>query len=192
LAERRKDSLRRNISGIIGGILAFVSLALPWWTMSVSNSLATYGNLSFDVSVYPYMAGMSGLDVSGGLSLWYGWVALALIIIGGLISIVSSLQRGRAKILSIGGALVLFSILIFAVGLQIDFLNVPSTEGTPAFALFGSGSLSESGYNVSYTAYLSFGFWLALAAAIVLLIASRKKPAAAFGNSLPPPQAAQQ
>jgi hypothetical protein len=182
--------LKPNIIGVIGGILAFVSLALPWWTMSISNSLATYGNLSFDISVYPYMAGMSELDMTGGLSLWYGWVALALIIIGGLLSIISSLQRGRAKLLSIGGALVLASILIFAVGLQIDFLNVPPTEGTPAFALFGSGTLSESDYNVSYTAYLSFGFWIALAAAILLFVASRKKPVVAVRASLPPSQAA--
>lgn len=182
--------MKPNIIGILGGVLALVSLALPWWTMSVSNSLATYGNLSFDVSVYPYMVGMSEVEMSGGLSLWYGWVALALIIISGLLGIVSSLQRNRAKLLSTGGALVLCSLLIFAVGLQIDFLNVPSTEGTPAFALFGSGSLSESGHNVSYTAYLAFGFWIALAAAILLFVASRKKPAVAV--VVPPPQATQQ
>ncbi len=182
--------MKPNIIGIIGGILALVSLVLPWWTMSVSNSLTTYGNLSFDVSVYPYMAGISKFDMSGGLSLWYGWVALVLIIIGGLLGIVSSLQRGKAKLLSIGGALVLFSILIFAVGLQLDFLNVPSTEGTPAFALFGSGFLSESGYNVSYNAYLSFGFWLALATALLMLVASRKITAAAARASLSQPQTA--
>lgn len=61
--------MKPNIIGIIGSILALVRLVLPWWTMSVSNSLINYGNLSFDVSVYPYMAGISELDMSGGLSL---------------------------------------------------------------------------------------------------------------------------
>lgn len=183
--------MKPNIIGIIGGILAFVSLALPWWTMSVSSSFATYGNFAVDASVYPYMAGMSGLDMTTGISLWYGWVALALIIVGGLLGIISSLKLVEAKILSIGGALVLISVLIFAVGLQLDFLNVPPTEGVPAFALFGSGSLSESGYNVSYTAYLSFGFWTALVAAILMFVASRKKNSTRIEASLPVPPAYQ-
>jgi putative Mn2+ efflux pump MntP len=174
--------LKPNIIGIVGGILAFVSLALPWWTMSVSSL-----GISMDVSVYPYMAGMSGIGLSTEISLWYGWVALALIIVGGLLGIVGSLKPDKAKMLSVGGALALVSIIIFAVGLQLDFLNIPSTEGAPAFALFGGNTISVSGYDISYFAYLSFGFWIALVAAIVMFIASRKKPAAAVAAPPPPP-----
>jgi hypothetical protein len=174
--------LKANIIGLVGGILAFVSLALPWWTMSVSS----FG-ISMDVSVYPYMAGMSGLDLSAGISLWYGWVALALIIVGGLLGIVGSLKPDKAKMLSVGGALALVSIIIFAVGLQLDFSSIPSTEGSPALALFGGSSVSVSGYDISYFAYLSFGFWIALVAAIVMFIASRKKPVEAVAAPPPPP-----
>jgi hypothetical protein len=178
------NTLKPNIIGIVGGILAFVSLALPWWTMSI-----TFG-ISMDVSVYPYMAAMSGLDVSG-ISLWYGWAALALIIVGGLVGIVGSVKSDKRKLLAVGGALALVAIIIFAVGLQLDFLSIPSTESSPGFALFGGGSISVSGYDISYFAYLSFGFWIALVAAIVMFVASRKKPAeaAAFPPPPPPPAA---
>jgi hypothetical protein len=179
---KENDALKPNIIGIVGGILAFISLALPWWTMSVSS----FG-ISVGVSVYPYMAGMSGFDMATGISLWYGWVALALIIVGGLLGIVGSVKPDKTKMLSIGGALALVSIIIFAVGLQLDFLNIPSTEGSPALALFGGGSLSVSGYDVSYFAYLSFGFWIALVAAIVMFVASRKKPTATAVSPPPPP-----
>jgi hypothetical protein len=179
---KENNTLKPNIIGIVGGVLAFVSLALPWWTMSVSSL-----GISLDVSVYPYMASMSGLDVSG-ISLWYGWVALALIIVGGLVGIVGSVKSGR-KLLVVGGALALVSIIIFAVGLQLDFLSMPSTGDTPALALFGGSSISVSGYDISYFEYLSFGFWIALVAAIVMFVASRKKPAevAAFPPPPPPP-----
>jgi hypothetical protein len=171
--------LKLNIIGIVGGILAFVSLALPWWTLSFG-----YSGTSLDVSIYPYMA----VDVGAGISLWYGWVALALIIVGGLLGIVGSLTPGKAKMLSIGGALALVSIIIFAVGLQLDFLSIPSTEGSPTFALFMlPTSVSSSGYDMSYFAYLSFGFWIALVAAILMFAASRKKPAQIAGYPPPPP-----
>jgi|SRR3989304_4753352 len=182
---KENNALKPNIIGIVGGILAFISLALPWWTMSV-----TFG-ISVDVSIYPYMAGASEMGLSTGISLWYGWVALALIIVGGLIGIVGSVKPDKRKLLLVGGALALVSIIIFAVGLQLDFLSIPSTEGSPAFALFAGGSISVSGYDISYFAYLSFGFWIALVAAIVMFVASRKKPAAmaAFPPPPPPPAA---
>jgi hypothetical protein len=178
--------LKPNIIGIVGGILAFISLALPWWTMSVSS----FG-ISVGVSVYPYMAGASEIGLSTGISLWYGWVALTLIIVGGLLGIVGSVKPDKRKLLLVGGVLALVSIIIFAVGLQLDFLSIPSTEVSPALALFGGSSISVSGYDISYFAYLSFGFWIALVAAIVMFVASRKKPAeAAVAPPPPPPPAA--
>jgi hypothetical protein len=180
--------LKPNIIGIVGGILAFISLALPWWTMSVSS----FG-ISMDVSVYPYMAGVSGIGLTGigGLN-WYGWLALVLVVIGGLLGLMGGVKPDKVKMLSYGGALALVSIIIFAVGLQLDFLNVPSTEGAPTLALFGGGSLSASDYgvDVSYFAYLSFGFWIALVAAIMMFVASKKKPIVAGVAPPPPPPSA--
>jgi len=150
------------------------------------------GGLSFGISVYPYMARVTGFDnLDLGLSLWYGWVVLALIVIGGLLGIIGSAKSGNNKLLSVGGGLALFSVIIFAVGLQLDFLNLPSGlgsgtviygSGSQALVLFGIGSLGGGFEN--YFAYLSFGFWIALVAAIVMFIASRRKPVVAMA---PPP-----
>ncbi|HLE75413.1 MAG TPA: hypothetical protein VI864_05145 [Candidatus Bathyarchaeia archaeon] len=166
--------MKPNIIGIVGGILAFVSLALPWWTMSLSSL-----GVSMDVSVYPYMASMSGIGVAA-MDLWYGWVALALIIVGGLLGIVGGVKSDKTKLLSAGGALALVSIIIFAVGLQVTLLQ--GLLGTNVY-LFGSGTIDS----VNYFAYLSFGFWIALVAAIMMFVASRKKPAEAAVSPLPPP-----
>jgi hypothetical protein len=174
--------LKPNIIGIVGGILAFVSLALPWWTMSASSSaLSGYGgSISFDV--YPYMASMAGWGAAA-TSLWYGWIALILIIVGGLLGIVGSLKPDKAKMLSYGGILALVSIILFAVGLQLDLLQGTLGTGTENIYLFASGSIDST----SYFAYLSFGFWIALAAAIVMFVASKKKPAQIAGYPPPPP-----
>jgi hypothetical protein len=142
------------------------------------------------------MVGWSvGYDLSSVFSLWYGWVALALIIVGGLLGIVSSVKPYKNKMLSLGGALALFSIIIFAVGLQLDFLNLSSYpgggtvlfggSGSQALVLFGAGNW---GGISDYVAYLSFGFWIALAAAIVMFVASRKKPLVNVTPPPPPPE----
>jgi hypothetical protein len=174
--------LKPSIIGIVGGVLAFVSLALPWWTMSVSAAYGDFGSLSVDVSVYPYMASAAGFGAVAS-SLWYGWIALALIIVGGVLGIAGGVKPDKAKLLSSGGALALVSVILFAVGLQLDLLQGSLGTGAENVYLFASGSVESA----SYFAYLSFGFWIALVAAIVMLVASRKKPAAAVTAYPPPP-----
>lgn len=150
--------------------------------MSVSASYGSYGNYAVDVSVYPYMASMAGWGAAA-TSLWYGWLALALIIVGGLLGIVGGLKPDKTKLLSYGGALALVSIILFAVGLQIDLLQGTLGSGYGNMYLFASGSVESA----SYFAYLSFGFWIALAAAIVMFAASKKKPAPVYAAPPPPP-----
>lgn len=178
--------MKPNIIGVVGGILAFVSLALPWWTLSVSSAVSGFGNISVDVSIYPYMASMAGLGAAA-MELWFGWIALALIIVGGLLGIIGGLKPDKTKMLLIGGALALVSIIIFAAGLQIVLLQGLGIDSS--IFLFGGGSLSASEYgaDVNYFAYLSFGFWIALVAAIMMFAASRKKPAQIAGFPPPPP-----
>jgi hypothetical protein len=173
--------LKLNIIGIIGGIIAFISLVLPWWTMAVSiNGLGI--NASADVSVYPYQATASsaGVSITAQVSIWYGWVALVLIVIGGLLGIAGGVLRKTRTVFVAGGVLALLSITIFAVGLQNELSNQTVVSGWPTVALFSSGSFS---LYYSYTTYLSYGFWLALVAGVIMLAASLKKPEI---SALPP------
>jgi hypothetical protein len=82
--------------------------------------------------------------------------------------------------LVLGGILALLSTIVFAAGLQNDFSSTSSLSG---LGLFSSGS----SFPYSYTTYLSFGFWLALAGAIVILAASLKKPTETPQTVTPPP-----
>lgn len=169
--------LKPNYIGIVGGILAFISLALPWWTLSMST---TGVPISVDVSVYLYQVTTAGLTVT--MELWYAWAALAFVIIGGLLGIVGSVTALGRKLLIAGGVLALLSIIIFAAGLQNELSKIPVT----GIGLFSSGSYSYMGVSLNYSTYLSFGFWLALVAAIIMFVASRKKPAPIVPTPPPP------
>ena len=186
--------MKPNYIGIVGGILAFISLVLPWWTMTMSSSLMGVA-YSIDVSMYPYQTRVGGMGISlpVTMDLWFGWVALALVVLGGLLGIVGSVKSDKARMmLVVGGVLALLSIVVFALGLQIELSKVPPVSGFPAVGLFSSGSYSYEGTSMDYSTYLSFGFWLALVAAVVMFVASRRKPVEAVVQPPPPPPLATQ
>jgi hypothetical protein len=131
--------------------------------------------------------------------LMFGWAALVFTVMGGAVGIVAGVVAGvkpgklkgyYGRRLNIG-SLGLLSVIFFAVMLQIELLQDTLGIGLSNVFLFGSGQLyfTEYGINANYFSYLSFGFWLALAASIVLFVAFRKKPveAAVAPQPSPPP-----
>lgn len=164
-----------TIIGLVGVIILFISLALPWWTMVLTPSGTGNAGYSGNVVVYPYQATASlnppGSSLIIRTDFWYGWLALAFVILGGMLAIAGSLLRGARVMLVGGGLMALLSIVIFALGLQSDLSGSTFAEGWPALGLFASGTFG--GY--AYTTYLSYGFWLALAATIIIFFASLKK-----------------
>lgn len=90
--------MKINYIGIVAGIIAFISLALPWWTMTMSAE-AMGITISADVSVYPYQTSSSAIGASQTVTmeLWYGWAALALIVIAGIAGIVGSVIVGKRE-----------------------------------------------------------------------------------------------
>jgi len=189
-------------------------LLLPWWIMPISSTVTVpyYGEwrVHGDISVYTYDARMTmeamGLketeSIVDGVSIWYGYVALVLIIIAGIAAIGGSLTIGKeGKYLLIVAAIVaLLSIIIFAVGLQNE-LSKGVEPGYPQLRLISRESsfstyVPEVGSVVEfhYSTYLTFGFWLALAAALIALLASDKHPMAPPPSPPPPavsPESAQ-
>jgi hypothetical protein len=167
-------SLKLNILGLIGGAVAFISLVLPWWSITLGSAFAgpNYGSLS----IYPYQATASGMGYSSGVSvnLWYGWAALVLVVVGGTLGIAGSLfAKGRIVIL-VGGLLAMLSIVIFAVGLQGE-LSQQYTGGFPQVNLFSQGVYGYGLGSITYNAYLSYGFWIAVISAIIMIAASARK-----------------
>jgi hypothetical protein len=83
--------LKINYIGIVAGVVAFISLALPWWTMTMSADVLGV-TMSMDVSIYPYQARTSAMGVSQtfDMELWFGWAALAFIALAGIAGIVCS------------------------------------------------------------------------------------------------------
>ena len=168
--------------------MAFISLLLPWWVMTMSAE-AMGIKVSTDVSVYPHQATAStmGMSATVAMELWYGQAALVLIVIAGIAAIVGSLIIGKTgkMILIVAGILGVLSIIIFAAGLQGELSKAPPVSGFPSVDLFSSGSWNFSGMRLDYSCYLTFGFWLALVAAILAIISLLKHPAAPLPASPP-------
>jgi len=134
-------------------------------------------SLSASVNIYPYKVGVTyGFDIGIGEKLWFGWIALVLILTGGALGLGGGVA-GKRSIVLIGGLFSVFSISIFAVGLakelpNMGFLgNTDVPRGLFNFVTVGTHNLSM---------YLSVGFWLALVSGIIMIVASMLKA----GNGL--------
>lgn len=179
-----ENLLKPNYIGIIGAIIAFISLILPWWAMSESSSISLY-SFSLDVSVYLYQttAQMTGVVTGTTFALansWYLWAALALVVIGALLALAGSVM-GKGRMLLIGGGLLtIIGIIVFAAGLMMDLSNM---SGFAGIGLFNSGTIDLGGFgSASFSTYLSYGFWLALVAAILMFIGAFWKPKEAMAT----------
>jgi hypothetical protein len=170
--------LKLNYIGIVGAILAFVSIALAWWTMAITTPA---GNE--DISIWTYQARITAPGVSYDLvspptgitplNIWFSYAALALVIIGGVLAIVGSVTALGRKLLIGGGVLTLLSLIIFAVGLYNTLSAGPLVNSSfPQVGLFSSGTYSGA----SYSTYLTYGFWVALVAMILMFVAIVIKP----------------
>jgi len=155
--------MKLNYIGIVGAIIAFISISLPWWTYIESG-------VSYDLKLYDQGSLTS-------LNIWYGWVALLFLIIGGLLGLAGSVMLDGKKTVMGGGILALIAIIIFPVGLQTDLMRL-----NVSFGVFFSGTIS----GVTVSTYLSYGFWLALLAAIIMLVATRYPKPTPKAPSPPP------
>jgi len=167
--------LKLNVLGLISAIIAFISIFLPWYSFTY---IVTF---NFNLLDFANLAGLlAGVPGTEALQTWFIWVALALLVIGGLLGLLASfIIGGKGKsLLAVGGILVLLSPIIFAGGL--------ASIGFPLF-----GSISADLVSISF--FISFGFFLAFVAAILMLISTRKHPTEAGAVPLapaapPPPQ----
>jgi hypothetical protein len=170
---RTMGPLGRNLNhlGILGAILAFASLTMPWWNITAVIPIMGLGNsTAIDFPLYLYSTSANIIATPStqvmSLDLWFCWITLPLVASAGILAIVGSTVIGRGnRILLVGGVVGLLSIVIFAIGLQTELSDLGS-----GLALF----TMASGPWGMLTAYLSYGFWGALVAAVTMLVAATR------------------
>lgn len=184
--------MKLNYIAIAASIIAFASLALPWWTLTMRPHYlyARRTKISVEFSVYPYQTKTSTTGVpqnvmpgesAGTTKPWFALATLTLIVIAGIAGTVGSVTVGKTGkiILIVAGILALLSIIIFAEGLENELPKKAPVPGFPELSLFSSGTYSFMGVlSMDYSTYLNSGFWLALVAAIIAFISLLKHPMA--------------
>ena len=165
---------RLNYLGILGGVVAFVSLVMPWWTVTASVPATGLGTTAMDFPLYLYN-GSAGFLANPpqviSLDPWFCWLTLALVALAGILAVVGSVRPGKGKrILILGGVTALLSLVVFGVALQYELSTMGSGVDLFSSVVAAWGTLS---------AYLSFGFWGGLIAAATILFAAKKSTAMA-------------
>ena len=85
--------MRRVVVGIVGCVLCFVSLALPWWTISFPNSdPAQY----WDISVYLYRTTMYDFPDTYPTG-WFSCVAILFVAAGAVFGLLGNLGVGKRR-----------------------------------------------------------------------------------------------
>lgn len=177
ICKGEKTGLKPNYIGILGAIIALISIALPWWTLIMSTSVIEISySLEAILYLYQSQAKSMGVSTTFGIDTWYCWAALALIVIGCIMGIIGSISAAYRKMLLIlGGIIILLAPIIFASGLSYELSRSLVMTGAPQVGLFSSGSVASFEVTFNYSSYLTYGFWLALVGAIIVIIAAFKK-----------------
>lgn len=151
----RMVTLKLNVLCVISAILAFISLALPWWVLTADG---------MPLSIFPWGISHGWLGPMHYAFVFYS--ALALIVTSGILALISSARAGSKKMLS-AGILALLSLVTFIGGLESLILTKFPRVNSPFYWGPYDGGLQAF-------AYLSSGFWLALVAAIIAFVAYKK------------------
>jgi len=155
--------MKPNLLGVFAAIIGFVSLVLPWWTLTMSIAYQT-----MNVVFYPWgLSGDLGEILSSTTELWWGYLAMVLVVVGGVLGLIGSLmiEKSTKMLLSASGLLSLLALLVFTTGLASTISHKFS-----GVTIFYSGPYFL--WHVS--AYLSLGFWLELIASILSFVASSR------------------
>jgi len=174
--------------GMIIAILAFITIILPWYsatpTLFGETRAAAHASLLDLVNPARAFSGLLGGQAFAQVILpWPIWVALTLIIIGGLLGLIASfIIGGKGKrLLVVAGILVLLSPIIFAIGFASQgiplFGSVEVLVFVPPITLHGTVAL-----------YLSFGFFFVVIVAVLMFISTKKHPMEAEADSPLSPQ----
>jgi len=189
--------LKTYAFGLMSGVLALISLILPWWYFQMSTSIlgvsfsTTVTADLYKVMISTRLFGEGGeipyATESTAMNMWFAQITLYLILVGGILAIVGGVISGKIgrNTLIFAGVLFLLSIIVYAYGLQSELLkltdeliNYPyNLKDFPRIQLFSFGAYSHPDYPVpswDYSSYLYVGFWLDLIATILAFMSARR------------------
>ena len=159
-----------NYLAIIAGILAVVSLALPWFDGGFKGDIY---DMQFSASLYQISGTVNGMSETTFTLLWFSLVAVAFLVISAVSSFVGSVTVGKKGQLLIlmGGILALMSMVVFGAGILNS--NFVVMHLNPLYTLsyfqdqFGLTSQQISMDHYVYSWSLNVGFWAAFVAGIL-------------------------
>jgi hypothetical protein len=167
--------MKVNVIGVASAIIALASLALPWWTMTIS-LLET--PLLWDLYTWGVRSPTEGGDVLlFDFADWYRYAALAFIVVGVILGLAGSVTVGRRgwTILATSGISMILAAIIFVAGLATD----PAlADATPPIGIFESKEVTILEFSYSISTYFNLGFFLAITAAILASISLLRHPTA--------------
>jgi len=173
--------MKVNVIGIASALIAFISLVLPWWTISVSFSGLLRMSISWDVYTWGIRspAEIGEAPIVLDFADWYRYVALAMVVAGAIFGLAGSVTVGKKgwTVLAMSGILTILAAIIFVAGLATDPALTDRSIGVfenRKLEITFLGLTSSS----SLSAYLHIGFFLAVIAAILAFISLLKHPTA--------------
>jgi hypothetical protein len=158
-----------NYLAIIAGVVALASLVLPWFV----GGFDTNGvHMEFTAYLYQITGVVNNVSQTTFVSIWFGWAAIAFLLIAAVNSLTGSLivgKKGQLLILS-AGIFAILSMVVFGAGIvNSDFV---SSDLNPRYTIsyfpntFGlTDAQIDDMYDSSWS--INYGFWLALVVGII-------------------------
>ncbi len=170
--------MKVNYFGIIAAVLALASLALPWFSVTMT----AYGEpikMQFTSYLWQIQGTVNGVSATAFPNVWFVWGALALTVVVAVACLAGSFFAGRKGLLLllVAGILALLAMVVFGAGLLSSNYANADSEPASVMGLFSSNAFgitvdSAMQYSYDFVWYLSYGFWLAIGAAIMGFVAA--------------------
>ncbi len=157
-----------NLASILAGILALVSVFLPWWGLDGS-AFGTTASIRWSLWGRPYLGDPSSSQAIAQATQTMGLlnvVVLALVFITAAIIFLGSFGINKAYLIT-GFVSAIVAIAVYAGGVSYTISN--SCQGTSSCISGPVGSTIVSGITVSWG--FQVGFYLFLAGAVLTLFA---------------------
>ncbi len=161
--------MKVNYLAIIAGAIVLISLLLPWYTVTTTQTTSTGAQETSQYTVYLYQVttNVNGVEQATQLHVWLGLSTLILLTLTGVGCLFGSLRNGKKGrlMLIFTGILAIVSVMTFGFSLQHNMLAPQNTVPDLTASIFQSG-----------TWQMAEGFWVALSAGVLNLVSLPTHP----------------